>query len=133
VSARLPPNAAVTDVLATLARPTDYLRGMLANLYECKRQRGSARARIGITGDGIAPHYRIDFSFQENSLGFKHGIFGAFDGRSHKLIAWIDEASQDDGSVLVSGHWSTRAMTVEEVANILGQIGNFKKGSKPHP
>ena len=54
------------DVLTTLANPERYLRGVLKNLYECKSQKqtgkkGDVVARIGITGEGTFPHYRIDY------------------------------------------------------------------------
>jgi hypothetical protein len=100
MSTILPPNATVPDVLTTLAKPEDYVRGMLENLHECKREQGSATVRIGITGGAVAPNYRIDFSPEANRFDFKEGIFGVFDGRSHKLINWIEEAGQLDGSVV---------------------------------
>jgi hypothetical protein len=123
----LPPDATLPDVLATLAKAEHYVRGMLENLYECKREHGSATARIGITGGGIAPHYRIDYSGPENKFNIKNAVFGAFDGRNHKIIDWIEEAGQLDGSVLKNEHWSTRSMSIRDVAAFLGQIRNFKK------
>jgi HTH-type transcriptional regulator / antitoxin HigA len=72
---------------ATLARPESYVRGVLENMYECKREHGNAAARIGITGGGVAPNYKIEFEHKEPSLGFsgfKVGIVGVFAGRSHK-------------------------------------------------
>lgn len=125
----LPTNVSIPDVLQTLARPEHYVRGILEILHECRREHGNATVRIGVTGDGIAPHYRIDFRMPENVLGIANGIFGAFDGRSHKLIRWIDDSSQEDGSVLQANHWSTRSMTIDEVATYLGQIRGFKKNS----
>jgi hypothetical protein len=97
-------DATITDVLTTLANPERYLRGVLKNLYECKSQmqtgeRGDVVARIGITGEGIFPHYRIDYFDDVDLSGIgvgrltMHKTFGAFHGRTHKVITSMAEAS----------------------------------------
>jgi len=123
-------DATIADVRATLAKPEGYVRGMLEKMYECKREHGNATARIGITGGGVAPNYRIEFALGENPFGFKVGIVGVFDGRRHKLIEWIDEIAQEDGIQIKDGHWSTRSMTVDDVSAFLGQIRATKKSSR---
>lgn len=125
--ATLPQDATIADVLATLAKPESYVRQMLQNLYDCKRVHGNAEARIGITGGGFAPNYRVEFLHPENSFGFKIGIQGVFDGRSHKLIQWIDEIAQEDGIPVRDEHWSDRTMMIDDVATFLGQIRAAKK------
>lgn len=121
----MPPDATLAYVMSTLERPEDYVCGMLRNLCDCKREHGSASVRIGTTGFGVSPHYRIEFPSQalpRFKARFKVGIFGAFDGRSHKLIEWIDEASQLDGSILMDEHWSTRPMSIDDVTAFLAYI-----------
>jgi hypothetical protein len=70
MSAILALDSTLADVLATLAKPENYVRGMLENMYACKREHGNATARIGITGGGVAPNYRIEFEHEEPPLGF---------------------------------------------------------------
>jgi hypothetical protein len=96
MSATLPEDATLADVLAILAKPENYVRRMLENMYNCKREHGNAESRLGITGSGIAPHYRIEFLIPEISFGTMVGIRGTyvFDGRSHKPIPWIEEIAQ---------------------------------------
>jgi hypothetical protein len=119
----MPPDATLAYVMSTLARPEDYVRGMLRNLYDCKREHGGASARLGLTGGGVSPHYRIEFPLQLEALpNVSNGIFGAFDGRSHKLIDWIDEASQSEGSILWDEHWSTNPMGIGDVTAFLAYI-----------
>jgi hypothetical protein len=132
----------IADLLGTLARPEDYVRGVLENLYACLSQgsgsqKGDLFVRIGVTGHGIVPHYRIDY-FDELDLSSK-GLgntsvcvtFGAFDGRTHKKIAVLEEASiQRDESILLDQNWSTRSMTFKEIENLLGQIRDIKKKSR---
>ena len=65
----------IADLLGTLARPEDYVRGVLENLYACLSQRsgnqkGDLFVRIGVTGHGIVPHSRIDY-FDEVDLSSK--------------------------------------------------------------
>jgi hypothetical protein len=93
--------------------------------------------RIGVTGHGIVPHYRIDY-FDEVDLFSKRlgnnsvcKTFGAFDGRTHKKIAVLEEASiQRDESILLDQNWSTRSTTFKEIENLLGQIRDIKKKSR---
>jgi hypothetical protein len=78
------------------------VRGMLENMYECKREHGNAVARIGITGGGVAPNYWIEFQHKEPPLdfsGFKVGIVGVFDGRNHKIIQRIDDMAAFLGQI----------------------------------
>ncbi len=119
----MPPDATLAYVMSTLEKPEDYVCGMLQHLYDCKREHGDASARIGTTGWGASPHYRIEYPFQSKVLPrVKVGIFGAFDGRSHKLIEWIDKASQLDGSILRDEHWSTCPMSIDDVTAFLAYI-----------
>ena len=63
------------------------------------------------------------------TLSSRLEIHGVFDGRSHKLIPWIDDVAQDNGVPIRYEHWSSRSMTIENVATFLGQIRAVKKGS----
>ncbi|SRR6266849_7097093 len=131
MSTILSSDATIADVLATLAKPESYVRGMLENLYECKGEHGSAESRIGITGGGKAPNYRVEFSLPQNSLGLKIGILGVFDGRTHKPIEWIEEIAEEKEEMPVKDeHWSSRSMTLNEVARFLGQIRRSKRDKR---
>lgn len=131
----LPLDATIINVLATLAKPEGYVRGMLENMYACKREHGNTTARLGITGGGVAPNYRIEFENDDYALKvggvsfFKIGIVGVFDGRSHKLIEWIDNVAQEDGIPVHDSHWSNRAMTIDDVSMFLGRIRGTKRRS----
>jgi hypothetical protein len=103
----------IADVLPTLDKPEHYVRGVLENLYLCKREWPSATVRIGITGRGIVPHYRVEYPAEAAGTPMP-GIFDAFNGRNHKKLA--------DEDVLRDEHWSSRAMTLEQVRDLLGQI-----------
>jgi hypothetical protein len=130
-------DATIADVLTTLKNPKQYLRGVLENLHACKSQKQMGQksevvTRIGITGEGIAPYYRIDYSAELSGKGLggrtMRATFGAFDGRTHKIIAAFAETSNHrEESILVDEHWSTRSMSLEDVQNLLGQIRGFRR------
>jgi hypothetical protein len=90
---------------------------------------GAAVLRLGTTGRGIAPHYRVqkEHSAIGDLVGHldsdESGYFTAFHGRTHKQLDW-------GAHELRTEHWSTRAMTYEEVQSLLGDLRRFKKGQK---
>jgi hypothetical protein len=132
MTAALTQDSIITDVLATLASPESYVRGMLENMYACKREHGNAAARIGITGGGVAPNYRIEYEHEAYPLRigakgfFKVGIVGVFDGRNHKMIKWIDDIAQENGIPVQDEHWSCRVMSLDDAAALLGTIRKAK-------
>ena len=80
----------------------------------------------------IVPHYRIDFFDEADLPGLGNRTMcvtvGAFDGRTHKKIAVLEETSnQREESILLDQNWSTRSTTFKEIENLLGQIRDVKK------
>jgi hypothetical protein len=127
-------DAIVADVASGLDKPSEYVRHILANLWDCKGKHGNATVRIGVTGVGISPHYRIDYLCELPEIGKMEVNFGAFDGRNHKVIRVIEEASvAKDESVLMKEHWSERSNTLDEIAALLGELRNFKRKVRSTP
>jgi hypothetical protein len=125
----VPSDATIADVLSTLEKPEEYVRGVLKNLYACASREGNATVCICITGGGTTPHYRIDFSPELPSGEQLHGTFGAFDGTNHKPITSIEETTAGEReNVPLAEHWSTRSMTINDVRSLLRQIRGFKRG-----
>jgi hypothetical protein len=130
-SLKLPEDAMIADITASLDNPADYVRGVLGNMVEYRKEHGSAVARIGITGRGIAPHYRIEPISESNQFIDdiltggddleKH--FVAFHGRNHKRLDW---SSQE----LRGSHWSRGRMDFEGVQRLLGELRNYKAKPK---
>ena len=103
----LPTDATLADVLPTLSDREEYVRVILENLYKCEREHASCSIRIGITGEGKAPYYRIDYVDNDGS----EGLYGSFAGK----VAGKGIDTHEDT-------WSTRSMTKGEVAEVLGKI-----------
>jgi hypothetical protein len=83
----IPEDAIIADIIEDLRDPLDYVRRVLGNMHEFRQEHGSAAVRIGTTGRGIVPHYRIeppDRPFLEDMDLY----YVAFDGRSHKRLPW---------------------------------------------
>jgi len=55
-------DATIADVVGTLNKPLEYVRRVLERMWECKRQFGIALVRIGVTGEGRTPNYRVEHS-----------------------------------------------------------------------
>jgi hypothetical protein len=51
-------DATITDVVGKLNAPEEYVRLVLAHMWECKRQLDAASVRIGVTGEGRASRKR---------------------------------------------------------------------------
>jgi len=125
MTSKLPDDATVAEVLPTLRNPEDYLRGMLENMMLCKREHGGASVRIGTTGLGITPHYRVEPDKDYLDVVLKDGgdispYFVAYHGSNHKRLDWgFDE--------LQTSNWSAKLMTLNEIQVLLGNLRGFRR------
>ncbi len=126
----LPDDATIADIAPKLNGPKEYVRRVLENMIDFRKEHGAAVVRIGTTGTGFAPHYRIQKSIIDSATEIMVGIessetdeaeyFQAFHGRSHKRL--------DLGSAeLRTEHWSRRSMTFDETQNLLGKLRGFRQ------
>ena len=124
---KLRPDDEIADVAPGLAKPTDYVRSVFGNMHAYKKEFGSAFVRIGVTGKGRSPHYRIEpapdqyafLSRIENLMNVNADAvavyFRAFNGVNHKPLPWgIGE--------LQGEHWSTAYSSYESVQLLLGAL-----------
>jgi hypothetical protein len=123
-----PHTSSLRDVVQTLDRPDHYLRGVLGNMILCRKEHSSANVRIGTTGRGIAPHYRIepdDLTLTEwfDDATDLSAFFRAYHGRSHKLLGWSQGELKHDS-------WSRSSMSFDEVQQLIGELRGFKPRTK---
>jgi hypothetical protein len=127
--------ATISDVTGKLNKREEYVRHVLANMYDCKRQFGSASVRIGVMGEGRAPNYPLEYPKEGLS---SPAVFRVYNGLSHTemegLGHWNLSLAELVGSLdgkplpkspehhVQSEHWSKCAMTLDEVAALLGQL-----------
>ena len=77
----IPADATIASIAQahTLNRPLRYVLNVYTHMWSCKKKFGNAFVRVGITGEGKAPHYRIEYS---NDRGIS--IFGVYRGPGHR-------------------------------------------------
>ncbi|RDC60877.1 hypothetical protein HME9302_02093 [Alteripontixanthobacter maritimus] len=107
----IPDDAIIADVLPTLNDREEYVRVVLGNLHECQKEHDTCSVRIGITGEGKAPYYRIDYTDTDGSMGL-------YDSYAGKIAGKGMDTHEDT--------WSSRSMSKDEVAELLGQIRKRK-------
>ena len=112
MSKALPKDATLHDVLPSLDKPESFVRQVVGVLHEATKGHGNIVMRLGVTGTGQAPNYRI-----EHAAG--GAPIMAFDGANHK--PWPDGENFSSAS-----NWSEAVMTKDEVANLLGAIRGYR-------
>lgn len=114
---RIPRDSTVATVWPTLTHPEDYLSGVLELAERCRTTHGNAFVRIGITGSGQKPCYRVVWRRDDGT----EEIFG-----SH----W-DNHQPLDNEKAPGTNWSTRATSCDELrALMLGRRPPKRPGSK---
>lgn len=112
------------DCIETVREPERYLRGILRNMLDCKREQGTAFVRIGLTGEGIAPNYLVT-SNESDPDGFPFGsakYMRAFNGRTHHSLFLKDHQ-------LIGCSWSRDVAEGARVYDLLKAV----KGEVSHP
>jgi hypothetical protein len=131
-------DATLADVAGHLNAPAEYVRRVLENMWECKREFGAASVRIGVMGEGRAPNYRIEYLSEWSGPS----IFAVYNGLGHTKIEDLGEINLDDffnednsatptkavpDRLVHYDHWSSGAITLDEVQTLLGQLRQAKR------
>lgn len=107
-------DATIATVLSSLKNPERYVCGVLDQMFVCRKARGNAAVRIGVTGTGLMPYYRVIFDTADGSPDSNDRIFGAYFD-NHTPLEW---KSREASNRL----WSSCFMTFEEVQALLPQV-----------
>lgn len=123
----LPDTSTIRDVRQTLTKAEDYVCGVMRNFAKARKVSDGVVVRIGLTGDGKAPHYRFDdviagFSLSDEPAMPRYGYSEDFNGRSHGPLI----TAADAGDILQERNWSKASMNFEEVQTLLGEIRQLK-------
>jgi len=110
MTSTLPQNATILDILSTHYRAADFTANILAIMRRAERERGPVVVKLGVTGAGKLPNFRIDSLEGDWSLG-------AFDGVSYQPF---ETGSEKD-------NWSSKGMDFKEVEELLRKLRNFKR------
>ncbi len=114
MSEAIPRDATIREVLSTLKSPDAYVAGVFGKVNECRRAHGNAAVRIGVTGKGLMPYYRVIFDAEQGEPDINDRIFGAYFD-NHTPLEWTTAESSN-------ALWSSRFMTYDEVRALLAEI-----------
>ena len=114
------PDSHITDILNTVYDPKEYVRRILANFIAGEFNKDEAVVRIGISGNGRAPHYCIEQGARTlrdpdsgRELGEKFEKRGIYHGRNHSPI--LEDQFKDLS-------WSSCTASYKEVETIFGRL-----------
>jgi hypothetical protein len=109
---RIAPDSTLATVWPHLTHQRDYVAGVRHKAKQCNDEHGNAFVKIGVTGSGQKPCYRIFYKTDEGG----DEIFGSY---------WDMHAPLDNERAL-NTNWSTAAMSFDEVHALM-----LEKHSRP--
>ncbi len=103
---------------------SDYVRRVLEAMWAAKRAHGAVRLRFRLDNEtaGAPPDYRIE-ALRDASTG-NAVIVDARRGSSDRSLG---------GKAVETASWSETTSTLEEVAQVLGELRNFRPRSVEVP
>ena len=118
----LPSDVTIRTICAGLLEPVPYVRGVLQNLWSAGPD---ARMRISVCSGAGAPDYLVDKVMLEKDQAKEGARAAAYSGKTHRLIT--------ANKAINEGDWSTSSMGRSEVAELLGNLRNFKPKGAAKP
>ena len=109
---KLSKGATLREIRPMLADPEHFVSKAFGVIHKASKTDSSVRLRLGITGTGQYPNYRLEDATGKPTV--------AIDGANHE--PW-PEGEKFDGS----DTWSDATMTRHEVESLLGEIRNFER------
>jgi hypothetical protein len=111
---RIEPEATIASIQHLLADQEKFVRTVLGSMAKCRREHGNAFVRIGITGEGKVPYYKLIW---DDGVGVEQ-LYGSFGGSvmDEKYKVHVDT-------------WSTTRMSYKEVETLLGSIRGYSPRS----
>ena len=108
----LPRDSTLRTIVDSLSDPDRFVSKAFGVMHVEAKKHGNVMLRLGITGTGQLPNYRI-----EDAAG---NPIEAFDGNTHNR--W------PDGSVFTASEtWSRQAISKAEVETLLGELRGFSR------
>jgi hypothetical protein len=111
VADTVPEDSTVASVWAKLKEPRQYIAGVRQKLMTCVSQHGNAEVKIGVTGRGYQPCYRITYK-----VGNVEHIYGSY-WDNHQPLGRQDAVGQN---------WASTSMAAYEVDSFLKEKIGWK-------
>ncbi len=120
MSVQITPSSRVSDLINVLSDPVAYVSGVLSNFAFYGYDRDASTVRIGITGTGIFPNYKIE----EPSVPGQFDMIAipgrTFSGRNHRQMTELDDHERHDEN------WSTARMSFAELDALFSNLSQSK-------
>lgn len=101
-------DSTLADVTPTLTSPEEFVRRVLGNMHAFRSRGENVVVRLGITGTGRQPNYRL-----EDELNERGSI--AYNGANHLPFP-------DDEQISSIKTWSTEVMKGQDVARLRAEL-----------
>ena len=102
---KLSPAATIATAWPSLSNQRDYIANVRHKMLTCKNKHGSAMVKIGVTGTGQKPCYRI---WYYDSLG-QEAVYGSYWDMHDPLV----------NEYAINNNWSTTSMDFEAVDQLM--------------
>ncbi len=105
MACKIPDNSTIPENWHRFTRPKEYVAGVRHKMMKCCKENGNSSVKIGITGTGQKPCFRITYV----DGGGEEKIYGSY---------W-DNMEPLSNETAASENWSTRASTFDEIDTFL--------------
>jgi hypothetical protein len=87
------PDATIADITLLLADAEEYVRRIMENMMSGPYARDDAVVRIGVSGTGVAPNYKIEYPAGQPEMAALGLTITAdtYSGRGHKELRHLDD------------------------------------------
>jgi hypothetical protein len=123
MSGQLPTTTRISDLIHALADPVEYINGMVCNFVVHGYDPETSVVRIGITGAGVAPNYRIEKPSYRHTLKIRNVTLEVtvhpaqiFNGRNRREMVELYDLEWRDGN------WSAETITLDELKAWLSKL-----------
>lgn len=106
-------DSTIASVWSHLADPRVYVAGARQKMMTCPKQHGNAHVRIGITGSGQKPCYRVFYMTPSGT----EVVYGSY---------WDNHDALEIGDAVTS-NWSTASMDFVAVDSLLREKVSLKQ------
>ncbi len=98
----IPSDSTLDTVWLSLSKPKDFASGVMQSMHSMRKLGDRVHVRLGVTGTGKAPNYRV-----EDRLNELPSV--AYNGANHQPF-------DDDEQLQTVSTWSSKTMAYDEVA-----------------
>lgn len=110
---RIDSDSTIETVWPHLSHQRAYVAGVLDKMRKCAKEHGNAFVKIGVTGTGQKPYYRVFYKINEE----KKEIWGSF----------YDNHEPLENGFVETNNWSSASMSYQAVSDFLADKIGYKK------